>query len=122
MTKGAYNACYGGFNLSDAAYEAWLDRKEIAWEKNPNPRYSSMTEYHKKGQIGVSGAHLYHDFDDLRSDPDLIEIIEEMGEDSNGSCASLRIEEIAAGEQYRIDEYDGMESVMTRDDYEWNTA
>jgi len=26
------------------------------------------------------------------------------------------------GTQYRIDEYDGMESVMTIDDYEWSIA
>ena len=123
MTKVAYNDCYGGFSLSNAAYEAWLDRKEIAWEKNPEPRFAFMAEYYKKGQIGVSGASLYHGgFDDLRSDPDLIAVIEELGGTANGSHANLKIAKVKKGVRYRIDEYDGMESVMTIADYTWETA
>ena len=121
MTKVAYNACFGGFGLSDTAYEMWLDRKGIAWEKRPGT--AGLTHYCKKGHGGKKGSGLYHGgFHDLRSDPDLIAIIEKMGDAANGMCADLQIEEVAAGNQYRIDEYDGLESVMTRDDYEWNTA
>ena len=90
--------------MSDAAYEAWLDRKEIPWEKKPNPRISSMTEYHKKGQFGKKGSGLYHGgFDDRRSDPDLIAIIEKMGDAAHGTVADLQIEDVAAGNSYRTD-------------------
>ena len=33
MTKIAYNGCYGGFELSNLAFQALLDRKGIAWER-----------------------------------------------------------------------------------------
>jgi hypothetical protein len=45
-----------------------------------------------------------------------------MGEKANGAHASLRIAEIPAGSKYRIDEYDGAESVETPDSYDWQTA
>jgi hypothetical protein len=36
--------------------------------------------------------------------------------------AALRIAELPAGTLYRIDEYDGSETVMTQDDYNWSVA
>lgn len=61
-------------------------------------------------------------FEENRSDPRLIQVIEELGDAANGMCAKLRIEEVSAGTQYRIDEYDGNETVKTRDSYDWKTA
>ena len=53
-----------------------------------------------------------------RHDPDLVAIVEELGERANGSCASLKVVDIG-DERYHIDEYDGYESVITSlgDDY-----
>jgi hypothetical protein len=34
----------------------------------------------------------------------------------------LCVADVPTGERYRIDEYDGSESVMTVDSYEWQTA
>lgn len=66
---------------------------------------------------------LYVDlFEEHRADPRLIQVIEELGDEANGSCARLRIEEVPAGTQYRIDGYDGSETVATRDSYGWKTA
>lgn len=46
-----------------------------------------------------------------RHDPVLVEIVETLGDDASGSCARLRVKEIE-GTIYRIDEYDGYESVI----------
>lgn len=46
-----------------------------------------------------------------RSDPLLVQTVEELGKKANGSCAELKIIEIPDGIEWEIDEYDGMESV-----------
>lgn len=96
MTKIAYNACYGGFSLSEKAI---LRLKELGVEYK--------TDY---------------DFDCMkRHDPRLIQVIEELGEEASGGCAELEICEIE-GKLYRISEYDKMESVETPDTTEWEIA
>ncbi len=37
-------------------------------------------------------------------------------------CADLKIEDVPSGSLWRIDEYDGRESVMTQGDYQWKLA
>jgi hypothetical protein len=64
----------------------------------------------------------FSDRDFERNDPILVQVVEELGDKANGSCAKLRIAEVTAGTLYRIDEYDGFESVETKDSYEWNVA
>ena len=55
--------------------------------------------------------HLDNRLDD-RTDPLLIQAIEEIGEgESSGSCAQLKIIEIPDGMKYEIEEYDGIEWV-----------
>lgn len=49
----------------------------------------------------------------------LVQVVEELGDKANGEYAKLRIEEVYGS--YRIDEYDGNESVMTSGDYDWIT-
>lgn len=45
----------------------------------------------------------------VRRHPDLVQCVEELGEDANGPCAELAVIEIPDGVEYIIDEYDGME-------------
>ena len=97
MTKIVYNACYGGFSLSQAAID----------------RYLELT--------GREDDDLY-DRGIERTDPALVQVVEELGAKANGMCAELFITEVPAGTLYRIDEYDGLESVMTKDDYDWKVA
>ena len=99
MTKIVYNACYGGFGLSEAAKKRYRELKGIG-----------------------KSADLY-DFDLERDDPILVQVVEELGSDAaSGGFANLQIAEIPVGERYRIDEYDGIESVMTVEDYDWSIA
>lgn len=122
MTKVAYNACFGGFGLSDAAFEAILNRKGVAWEKTEASSSIMGARYQMKGVVGDDGYLSQHDYHEDRTDPDLIAVIEELADKANGMFAKLRIEDVPAGTAYRIDEYDGNESVITKGGYEWKIA
>ena len=95
--KVAYNACYGGFGLSKAASE-YLNTN---WDANINPDYGYIDE-------GVIPRH----------HKGLIEVIELLGEKANGFCAKLKVATISTP-MYRVDEYDGYESIETPDSYNW---
>jgi len=119
MTKIVYNACHGGFGLS---HEATMRYGELA---NLNILYVEGdhrwdSHYYKDGI--EDDDHYFSSRDIERTDPLLVQVIEELGAAANGDFARLAIRELAPGTQYRIDEYDGMESVMTIDDYEWSIA
>jgi hypothetical protein len=47
-----------------------------------------------------------------RHDPILVEVVEELGPEANGHYADLKVFETES-DRYRIDEYDGAESVVT---------
>jgi len=98
MTKVVYNACYGGFGLSTQAIARYCELKNI-----------SVPEYFD--DCGIS-----------RTDPALIQVIEELGEDANAGYAELRFHELAPGTLYRIEEYDGNETVVTQNQYGWQVA
>jgi hypothetical protein len=46
-----------------------------------------------------------------RDHPELVRVVEEMGEAADGACAKLRVVEIPDGTDYIVDEYDGNEHI-----------
>ena len=108
--KVVINSDFGGFGLSDEAFEKFLDRKGIAWEKCRN-KYD-MFDHYKKGHIGEDEHYLSClELTGNRADTDLIAIVEEMGRKASGDYASLVVVEIPDDIQWHINEYDGMEHV-----------
>jgi hypothetical protein len=63
-----------------------------------------------------------YDIEVNRTDPVLVQVVEELGERANGMCAKLYIKDLPAGTRYRIEEYDGNESIETEDDIRWSVA
>lgn len=61
-------------------------------------------------------------YDIDRTDPRLVEIVEFLGEEANGTCAELTIVDIPAGTKYRITEYDGYEGIQYADEVRWSVA
>jgi hypothetical protein len=144
MKKIAYNAQHGGFSLSDKAIRRYAEIKGIKLYPEKDPKWSHVTywtvpaserppklegdAWYKATQEERIASNKFHSDHTIsnreipRDDPVLIQVIEELGAEANGSYASLAIAEIAPGTKYRIDEYDGAESVMTIDDYEWSVA
>lgn len=113
MTKIVYNACYGGFELSDEAVEMYLTLKGFKFTKTPD-RWGS--------NFSVEGWEDFYYGDIERDDPVLVQVIETLGKKADGDCAKLRIEDIPAGTLYRITEYDGYESIETKEDLDWRMA
>jgi len=135
MTKIVYNACYGGFGLSEKATLRIAELKGIKLYKGtgnslytpfylvPEEEYERLkAEADNKRDWTRLNEVYYSDRDIERDDPILVQVVEELGEEASGMCADLQIAELPAGSFYRIDEYDGNESVMTSSDYEWKVA
>ena len=107
--KVVINSCYGGFELSDPAFEKLLDRKGIAWEKQINS-YKTAHDYYSAGHLGNEDNYLFFNgLIDDRGDQDLVAVVEELGEASDGPCAKLKIIDVPDDVKWHIEEYDGLE-------------
>lgn len=126
MMKVAINTCYGGFGISDAAFEKYLEIKGITYYKSepdeiwgnsyyysvPVDEYTKQYEQDKKkGNYSETNKLSINKYDIERNDPVLIQIIEEMGKDSWGPYAQLSIVEIPDDVDFVVEEYDGREWV-----------
>ena len=134
--KVVINTCYGGFGLSPKAEKLYLSKigKECFFYKQTKYSFKDgINEYTKILFEEAEGDYFHHTytkdmgdtfneyneefywyerFDDDRSNKELIETIEELGEsESSGQHASLEIVEIPDGIEWDIDEYDGVESI-----------
>ena len=93
-TKVVYNTCYGGFGLSD---EAVARLKELG--------------------STINDTYLPWEFP--RHDLLLVQVVEELGDKANTWASKLRIAEVSG--PYRIEKYDGAETVCEPGDYDWIT-
>ena len=109
--KVVYNACFGGFSLSEKAV---LLGRELSGDPTWGGVCLVGDTYFDGEVVGIfyGGAR---DVD--RTDKTLIAVVEKLGTNASGDCADLRIATVFG--KYRIDEYDGNEQVMTSDDYDW---
>lgn len=125
------NKWFGGFGVSQEAYELYAKKKGIelfAYKldfKNDKPIY-------KKTDMGSSiftitftkdfGDHIDLSNDNFseyclnldeshREDPVLIEVVEELGERANSPFSKLVVVDIPDGMEYEIDDYDGVETL-----------
>ena len=150
MHKIVINNCYGGFSLSPIAIKRFYELKEILiyfYTYDRNTLYRKDHKLRECTYIKINPEDLEErdpfiivtkDFGDSfmrpydssikeitwcnpeRTDPILIQVVEELGKEVNGSYASLKIVEFS-GDKYRICEYDGLEYVETPDSIHWKT-
>ena len=93
MTKVAINRCYGGFSLSEKAFEMLLDRKGVKYEKVKG-KYFNLTghDYYHEGHAGDDSQYIAeYEYRRDRADTDLIAVIEELGEAVNDSYSRLKV-------------------------------
>ena len=139
MVRVVFNQCYGGFSLSKEAcqryweikgQQIWIEDKQWGfnvWLVPPEERlksktgkeFSSMSMEERIAYNKARSAQSWYNRDVSRHDPVLVQVVEEMGDEASGEFAKLRIAEVSG--PYRIDEYDGFESVETSDSYDWIT-
>lgn len=115
MTKIVYNACYGGFGLSEKAIQRYSDLAGLGLTYKKEEGKSWGNWYTPDGDYWA-----YNDIS--RTDPFLVQVVEELGLEADSGFSRLMIDELPAGTLYRIDEYDGNESVETQDGYNWSVA
>jgi hypothetical protein len=90
MQKIVINTCFGGFGLSDKAMEL----------------YKILT--------GIPPAtDLYH-WDIDRDNPQLVQIVEQLGTEAEGRYSELKVVEIPLGVEWHVHEYDGLEHIAEK--------
>lgn len=105
VPKAVINACYGGFSLSRAAFHELRKRgNKVALEE---PDYGEMWSDGSGPRESWSDTVGHFCSDIPRDDPDLIAVVEQMGDAANGNCARLRIVDVPDGVEWEIGEYDG---------------
>lgn len=97
-TKVVYNACYGGFSISDEARALYQQITGV-----------EITIYGHKGNGSYNPV--------ARHDPALVQVVEQLGERASTRYSQLKIATVSG--PYRIDEYDGIETVLQPDDDVW---
>ena len=106
--KVVINSSYGGFGLSDIAFEKYLERKGIKYSLSDESTILGNNIY-----VDEDGDYLLS-YDIERNDPILVEVVEELGEKSNDRFSELKIVEIPDDIDYVIEEYDGNEWISEK--------
>lgn len=114
--KVVYNVRYGGFSLSEAGVR-------LGRQISGNPLWGGPCLVGDRYENGELSTRFYGGARDIdRTDKVLVSVVEVLGKLANGEFAELRIADVPSGVRWRIDEYEGLESVMTVDDYDWRVA
>lgn len=128
------NRRYGGFGLSEAAYEKLIEYgvpvvKYVAPERDPEtglfpPENRGKVIFDRDLEepttVGVAMRELdgryWTDWARReRTDPLVVRVVEELGsEAASGRFAELKVVEVPDGVDWEIDDYDGMETVRER--------
>jgi hypothetical protein len=87
----------------------------------PNPNeylgtvdWAAMTDDEKTQYNKKYDAVCISKYDIDRADPDLVAVVEELGNQANGSYAKLKVVEIPDGIEWELDEYDGIENIQEK--------
>lgn len=93
------NSCYGGFGLTLPAQKRYLELKNVEY---------NVAEGYSWDPITVEGL-VFHDFNIDRDEPELVQVVEEMGKLSWGSYSELKVVEIPDDVNWELNEHDGRE-------------
>lgn len=131
--KIVYNACYGGFGVSEEGMLRYAQLKgvkvypekgkygSVIYWTTPKEEIKGLLkeeDFYSASQEArvfsnkVSSENQISTRQFVRHDPILVQVVEELGDKASGDCAKLSIFETDS-RMYRIDEYDGYESVAT---------
>jgi hypothetical protein len=88
----------------------------------PNPNevlgssegWGTWTEEQKKAHNDRYRKHEIENRDRHRSDPILVQAVEELGASANGSYAKLKVVEVPDGVEWEVEEYDGLEWIAEK--------
>ena len=134
------NRCYGGFRLSDKAYE-WLGQRgipivpyypstrvnqrfvedprnnknngKVIFDRKISPKDPDNVLDTEERTILAMGRYWdgWTRMEEHRGDPLVVQCVEALGKDASSSLSELEVVNIPDGIQWRLDDYDGIESV-----------
>lgn len=130
------NKCHGGFGLSIEAVHRYLEIRNMPvwsefdetypslklvtyWLIPPGPErldgspdnWHSLSLAERQAHNRLYEQQVFTPRDIARDDPVLVQVVKELGDRANGSHAELKVVEIPADVNWRIEEYDGSEWV-----------
>lgn len=127
------STCYGGFGLSEAAIFRYAELKGITLWFEDSGVFSTYYTVPKDQRVKeLPGAFADHSLEDRiayneqyskqelyardidRTDPILVQVVEELGKEADGPSASLKVVEIPDDVDWIIDEQDGAEWVAEK--------
>jgi hypothetical protein len=136
------NDCFGGFGLSDAAYEqliAWgvpvrkyneqkkdpttnlylpepANDGEVIFDRELTPLGENVFNdlYHKYKPNAIGGRYWDSWTRENRSHPLVVRVVEALGAAASGKHSCLKVVEIPDGVDYSVEEYDGQEHIAER--------
>lgn len=112
------NRCFGGFGLSDAAFEAlikkgWAVTKYNAEGLLENPEAPIVAN--RASDLSFMGVYNFGSYRDdepeLRTHPDIISAVKELGDKVNNRFSELEVVEVPDDIHWHIEEYDGLEYI-----------
>lgn len=129
MPKVVINKCYGGFGLSEQAYERLISlgvpvRGYVEQKRGPDglwlpeslnegevifDRALEPTSDIRDSMLRIGGRYWETWLSRSRQHPLLIRVVEELGEAANGPHAELKVVEVPDGVEFEVEEYDGRE-------------
>lgn len=137
--KVVINRCFGGFGLSEKAFERLIAlgvparpyiaqvRDEETGKLKPEPLYDSESIFdldhpettweagvNKESLRRLCGRFLAGWIGEKRTHPLLVQTVEELGDEANGRFARLVVVEVPDGIDFEINEYDGLEHVAEK--------
>jgi hypothetical protein len=117
------NRCYGGYGLSEKAVMMYAKLKGLTLYPDsddcithyytiPVDQFRRMEkEVKRQDYMELNKYSFYPPGDISRSDPLLVQVVEELGREANDNFAELKIIDIPDDLEYEIDVYDGMETI-----------
>ncbi len=112
MTKVVFNNCFGGFSLSVEAGQWLLDNGCTL----PDAALRDIRDSLERCAARAWPQAVYLEPDSLpRHHAVLVRCVQVLGEKANGPCAQLAIADIGNARRYRIDDFDGNETVVAND-------
>ena len=90
-----------------------FDTDDLSFLSKPKDWFE-MSEEEKHAFNEAYEKHHLTDRPDDRTDPLLIQVVEELGAEADGKCAQLQVVEVPDGIEWELDEYDGIESIAEK--------
>lgn len=109
MPKVVVNACYGGFGLSHDAIMRYSELAGLNLRAVKEDRGFTDYKYYVDGVMDDDHYWYYGDIE--RTDPFLVQVVEELGALANDQYAELRIADVPDDVDWYIDDYDGIETI-----------